>query len=38
MPRRSMVAALKLSSSAADDPFALAIALESMKDALWDRD
>ena len=30
--------AKKLSLSAADDPFALAIALETMKDALWDRD
>ena len=28
--------AKKLSLSAADDPFALAIALETMKDALWD--
>ena len=32
-----MDSAKKLSLSAADDPFALAIALETMKDALWDR-
>lgn len=33
-----MDSAKKLSLSAADDPFALAIALETMKDALWDKD